>query len=91
MINGVSRLSVRHAEQAELVLRGRCRAVVRVPWDDYLAESEAEQGIRASLQAAGGPSRLAQLHPAVLQAYTTLAGVLISTLVSGPQRRKAAR
>jgi MinD-like ATPase involved in chromosome partitioning or flagellar assembly len=91
MINGVSRLSVRHAEQAELVLRGRCRAVVRVPWDDRLAESGAERGIRASLQAPGGPSRLAQLHPAVFQAYTALAGVLISALVSGPPRRKVAR
>ena len=91
MINGVSRRSVRHAEQAELVLRGRCRAIVRVPWDDHLAEPEAERGIRDSLEAADGASQLSRLHPAVLQAYTALAGVLISALVSGPARRRAAR
>jgi MinD-like ATPase involved in chromosome partitioning or flagellar assembly len=91
MINGVSRRSVRHAEQAELVLRGRCRAIVRVPWDDHLAEPESERGIRASLQAGGGPSRLDRLHPAVRQAYTALAGVLVSALVAEPAQRRAAR
>jgi MinD-like ATPase involved in chromosome partitioning or flagellar assembly len=91
IINGVSRRSVQHAEQAELVLRGRCRAIVRVPWDDHLAEPQAERGIRASLQAPGGPSRLERLHPAVLQAYTALAGVLVSALAVGPARRRAAR
>jgi MinD-like ATPase involved in chromosome partitioning or flagellar assembly len=91
MINGVSRRSVRHAEQAELVLRGRCRAMVRVPWDDHLAEPEPERGIRASVQAPGAPSRLDRLHPAVLQAYTALAGVLVSALTADPARRRAAR
>ena len=91
MINGVSRRSVRHAEQAELVLRGRCRAIVRVPWDDHLAEPEAERGNRASLEAPGTPSRLDQLHPAVLAAYTALAGVLVSALTADPAQRRAAR
>jgi len=91
MINGVSRRSVRHAEQAELVLRGRCRAIVRVPWDDHLAEPEAERGIRASLAAPGTPSRLDRLHPAVLGAYTALAGVLVSALTADPAQRRAAR
>jgi cellulose biosynthesis protein BcsQ len=91
MINGVSRRSVRHAEQAELVLRGRCRAIVRVPWDDHLAEPEAERGIRASLEAPGTPSRLDRLHPAVLGAYTALAGVLVSALTADPAQRRAAR
>jgi MinD-like ATPase involved in chromosome partitioning or flagellar assembly len=91
MINGVSRRSVRHAEQAELVLRGRCRAIVRVPWDDHLAEPEAERGIRASVQSGGRPSRLDRLHPAVRQAYTALAGVLVSALVAEPAQRRAAR
>ncbi len=36
VINGVSKRSMSHVEQAELVVRGRCRAVVRVPWDDHL-------------------------------------------------------
>jgi cobalamin biosynthesis protein CbiG len=91
VLNGVSQRSVRHAEQAELVLRGRCRAIVRVPWDDHLAEPEAERGIRDSLEATDGPPRLARLRPAVLQAYTALAGVLVSSLVDDPVRRRAAR
>ncbi len=91
VLNGVSQRSVRHAEQAEHVLRGRCRAIVRVPWDDHLAEPEAERGIRDSLETADGPQRLARLRPAVLQAYTALAGVLISSLADDPVRRRAAR
>jgi MinD-like ATPase involved in chromosome partitioning or flagellar assembly len=90
VLNGVSQRSVRHAEQAELVLRGRCRAIVRVPWDDHLAEPEAERGIRDSLEAADGPPRLARLRPAVQQAYTALAGVLVSALADDPVRRRAA-
>jgi MinD-like ATPase involved in chromosome partitioning or flagellar assembly len=91
VLNGVSQRSVRHAEQAELVLRGRCRAIVRVPWDDHLAEPEAERGIRDSLEAADGQARLARLRPAVLQAYTALAGVLVSSLADDPARRRVAR
>jgi MinD-like ATPase involved in chromosome partitioning or flagellar assembly len=91
VLNGVSQRSVRHAEQAELVLRGRCRAIVRVPWDDHLAEPAAERGVRDSLEATDGQDRLARLRPAVLQAYTALAGVLVSSLAEDPVRRKAAR
>jgi MinD-like ATPase involved in chromosome partitioning or flagellar assembly len=90
LINGVSRRSVQHAEQTELVLRGRCRAIVRVPWDDHLAEPGTERGIRDSLEP-GGPSRLGRLHPAVLQAYTALAGVLVSALAADPAQRRAPR
>jgi MinD-like ATPase involved in chromosome partitioning or flagellar assembly len=91
VLNGVSQRSVQHAEQAELVLRGRCRAIVRVPWDDHLAQPEAERGIRDSREAADGQARLARLRPAVLQAYTALAGVLVSALADDPARRRAAR
>jgi hyaluronan synthase len=87
VLNGVSQRSVRHAEQAELVLRGRCRAIVRVPWDDHLAEPEAERDIRDSLEAVDGQARLTRLRPAVLQAYTALAGVLVSSLADDPARR----
>jgi MinD-like ATPase involved in chromosome partitioning or flagellar assembly len=89
VLNGVGQRSVRHAEQAELVLRGRCRAIIRVPWDDRLAEPET--GIRASPEAADGRPRLARLRPAVLQAYTALAGVLVSSLAADQARRRAAR
>ena len=57
VLNGVSQRSVRHAEQAEQVLRGRCRAIVRVPWDDHLAEPEAERGISGQ---PGGRGRAAE-------------------------------
>jgi MinD-like ATPase involved in chromosome partitioning or flagellar assembly len=97
VLNGVSQRSLRHAEQAELVLRGRCRAIVRVPWDDHLAEPQAKRGIRDTIEAPGRPgvpdgqARLAQLRPPVLHAYTALAGVLVATLAAGPQRHRAAR
>jgi MinD-like ATPase involved in chromosome partitioning or flagellar assembly len=91
VLNGLSKRSMPHAEQAELVVRGRCRAIVRVPWDDHLAEPQSEQGIRDSFDQAGEPSRLRQLRPPVLQAYTALAGVLVASLASGAQRRRVAR
>lgn len=91
VVNGLSKRSMSHAEQAELVVRGRCRATVRVPWDDHLAELAAERGT-GDRPAPGAPaSRLGQLRPPVLQAYTALAGVLIAALAASPQRRRAAR
>jgi MinD-like ATPase involved in chromosome partitioning or flagellar assembly len=91
VVNGLSKRSMPHAEQAELVVRGRCRAIVRVPWDDHLAEPQAERGIRDSLDPDAALSRLGQLRPPVLQAYTALAGVLVAALAASPQRRRAAR
>ena len=78
VINGVSKRSMTHVEQAELVVRGRCRAIVRVPWDDHLGAPPSEQGI--SDAAADAESRFAQLRPQVQLAYTALAGVLVSAL-----------
>ena len=63
VINGVSKRSMTHVEQAELVVRGRCRAIVRVPWDDHLGAPPTEQGI--SDAAADAESRFAQLRPQV--------------------------
>lgn len=91
VVNGLSKRSMPHAEQAELVVRGRCRAIVRVPWDDHLAEPQAERGIRDSLAPDAALSRLGQLRPPVLQAYTALAGVLVAALAASPQRRRVAR
>ena len=83
VINGVSKRSMSHVEQAELVVRGRCRAIVRVPWDDHLGAPATDQG-------AGGAtdteSRFAQLRPPVQLAYTALAGVLVSALAVGVSR-----
>jgi MinD-like ATPase involved in chromosome partitioning or flagellar assembly len=87
VINGVSKRSMTHVEQAELVVRGRCRATVRVPWDDHLGAPRDEQ-IAAT---PGGPgtgdaSRFGQLRPQVQHAYTALAGVLVSALAVEPAR-----
>jgi MinD-like ATPase involved in chromosome partitioning or flagellar assembly len=91
VVNGLSKRSMPHAEQAELVVRGKCRAIVRVPWDDHLAEPQTERGIRDSLDPSAAASRLGQLRPPVLQAYTALAGVLVAALsASLPRRRRAA-
>jgi MinD-like ATPase involved in chromosome partitioning or flagellar assembly len=86
VINGVSKRSMSHVEQAELVVRGRCRAIVRVPWDDHLGAPPTEQGISDCLPAADAESRFAQLRPPVQLAYTALAGVLVSALAVGGSR-----
>jgi MinD-like ATPase involved in chromosome partitioning or flagellar assembly len=86
VINGVSKRSMSHVEQAELVVRGRCRAIVRVPWDDRLGAPPTEQGISDCLPAADAESRFAQLRPPVQLAYTALAGVLVSALAVGGSR-----
>jgi MinD-like ATPase involved in chromosome partitioning or flagellar assembly len=91
VVNGLTKRSVPHAEQAELVVRGRCRAIVRVPWDDHLAEPQTGQGTGDSRDPDAEPSRLGQLRPAVLQAYTALAGVLVAALSARPPRRRVAR
>jgi MinD-like ATPase involved in chromosome partitioning or flagellar assembly len=88
VINGVSKRSMSHVEQAELVVRGRCRAIVRVPWDDLLGAPPAEQGI-SDASAADAESRFAQLRPQVQLAYTALAGVLVSALAGGESRAAA--
>jgi MinD-like ATPase involved in chromosome partitioning or flagellar assembly len=67
VVNGVSNRSMPDVEQAEAIASGRCRAIVRVPWEDHLGA--------AAGPCAGGPLRL----PA-RQALTALAGVLISAL-----------
>lgn len=91
VINGVSKRSMAHVEQAEVVVRGRCRAIVRVPWDDHLGAPETEQGIRDCRPVSGPHSRLGQLRPPVLHAYTALAGVLVGALAASPEQRRALR
>jgi MinD-like ATPase involved in chromosome partitioning or flagellar assembly len=82
VINGVSKRSMSHVEQAELVVHGRSRAIVRVPWDDHLGAPPTEQGITG----ADTDSRFAQLRPPLQLAYTALAGVLVSALAVGVSR-----
>ena len=69
VINGVSRRSLADIAHAESVARGRCRAIVRVPWDDMLPVVFAD------------PSAL---RPQTRVAYTALAGVLVAGLAATP-------
>ena len=70
VINGVSRRSMEDVHTAESVARGRCRAIVRVPWDDQLSPG----GDRAAQSPAA-------LHPQTRLAYTALVGVLVAGLI----------
>jgi hypothetical protein len=70
----VSRRSTENVLQAESVARGRCRAIVRVPWDDLLSPGVNRPGVN---RAAESP---ATLHPQTRLAYTALAGVLVAGL-----------
>ena len=54
---------------AESVARGRCRAIVRVPWDEVLS---------------AGAEAPAALAPQTRLAYTALAGVLVAGLAPRP-------
>ena len=54
---------------AESAARGRCRAIVRVPWDDLLSSRP-------------GPYHQATLQPQTRLAYTALAGVLVKSLAA---------
>ena len=84
VVNGVSRASLSDVEQAEAVARGRCRAIVRIPWDDGLPGGGPE-----ATGSAGPAARVSSLRPQVRHAYTALAGVLVAGLAAGPVPRKA--
>jgi hypothetical protein len=71
LINGVSRRSLGDVEQAESVAHGRCRAIVRVPWDEMLPS---------------GLTSPATLRTQTRVAYTALAGVLVAGLAAAPVR-----
>jgi MinD-like ATPase involved in chromosome partitioning or flagellar assembly len=70
VVNGVSRRTMEDVLRAESVARGRCRAIVRVPWDDNLAP--------------GGHPGGETLNAQTRLAYTALAGVLVAALSAAP-------
>ena len=76
LINGVSRRTLEDALRAESVARGRCRAIVRVPWDDQLPAWT------------GSP---ATLLPQTRLAYTALAGVLVAGLAAQETTQETAQ
>ena len=72
VVNGVSRRTRDDVLRAESVARGRCRAIVRVPWDDLLS----------SRQVSPQQATPQTMQPQTRLAYTALAGVLISGLAA---------
>jgi hypothetical protein len=91
VLNGVSRHTMSHVEQAEALARGRCRAIVRIPWDDHLKNPGPER-ISPPDPVPPPPRPAAEsLTPAALHAYTALAGVLIAALAAAPEQLQRAR
>ncbi|MBR8742979.1 TcpE family conjugal transfer membrane protein [Nocardiopsis sp. MG754419] len=72
VVNGVSKRSLPDVDAAERVARGRCRAIVRIPWDDHLGASYTKIDVGA-------------LKPATKRAHGALAGVLVNALEPAPQ------
>ncbi|MGI5154601.1 TcpE family conjugal transfer membrane protein [Microbispora sp. CA-102843] len=79
VINGVSRRSLPEVEQAEAVASGRCRAIVRVPWEDELAPGRP------------GPVDVNHLRMGGRRAYVALAGVIASGLAAVQAKQEVAR
>jgi MinD-like ATPase involved in chromosome partitioning or flagellar assembly len=73
VVNGVSRRTMEDVLRAESVARGRCRAIVRVPWDDLLSARPGPPPVSYPQRA---------LNPQTRAAYTTLAGVLVAALAA---------
>jgi MinD-like ATPase involved in chromosome partitioning or flagellar assembly len=71
VVNGVSGRSMADVERAEAIAVGRCRAIVRVPWEDQLG---ADDGPCAGIV----PLRLAPRR-----ALTALAGVVVAGMAAG--------
>ena len=67
VVNGVSKRSLPDVDAAERVARGRCRAIVRIPWDDHLGASYTKIDVGS-------------LKPATKRAHGALAGVLVNAL-----------
>jgi MinD-like ATPase involved in chromosome partitioning or flagellar assembly len=87
VLNGISKQTMSFVEQAEAVAGGRCRAIVRVPWDDQLASQTAQRQLGAH-QAGHGTRPGGQLSGSAERAYTALAGALVAGLVTAPQLRR---
>jgi hypothetical protein len=84
VVNGVSRRTKDDMLRAESVVRGRCRAIVRVPWDDLLSSRASPD--QASPDHAhpdqASPDQQPTLQPQTRLAYTALAGVLVKSLAA---------
>jgi hypothetical protein len=88
VLNGVSRHTMRHVEQAQALARGRCRAIIRVPWDDSLKNPGPERAAPPDQATMAGPAD-GGLSEGALNAYTALAGVLVAALADAPEQQRA--
>ena len=84
VVNGVSRRTKDDVLRAESVARGRCRAIVRVPWDDLLSSRQVSPHEQAPHEQALHEQAPYQqtMQPQTRLAYTALAGVLIAGLAA---------
>ena len=73
VVNGVSQRTMQDALRGEFVARDRCRAIVRVPWDDLLFARPGPPPI-------SHPQRA--LNPQTRMAYTALAGALVAAMAA---------
>jgi hypothetical protein len=67
ILNGVSGPTAAHAERAANVANGRCRAIVKVPWDSHLKDIARD---RMPYRGAAGRGRRAEGAPTLLAAPT---------------------
>ena len=91
VLNGVSRRSAAFVDQAERVCAGRCRAIVRVPWDDQLQSHSTKWTHPAAPGSQARQHWAGLLSPATAAAYTALAGVLVASLADRGADRGAGR
>ena len=101
VLNGVSGPTSSHVEHAANVASGRCRAIVKVPWDSHLRDlSQGRAPARPDAVRDAGPASptvlgsaeprgSGLLSPALNQAYTALAGVLVAGLADPGELRSA--
>ena len=95
VVNGVSRRTMQDVLRAESVARGRCRAIVRVPWDDLLSVRPGSSSsphaqtarvtaphVQTAPHVLTAPPVLTALHPQTRLAYTALAGVLVAGMAA---------
>jgi hypothetical protein len=86
VVNGVSRRTKDDVLRAESVVRGRCRAIVRVPWDDLLSPGAyggaGSPSMSGGIPGGSGFRPPGEILPQTRLAYTALAGVLVKSLAA---------
>jgi MinD-like ATPase involved in chromosome partitioning or flagellar assembly len=90
VLNGVSQRTRGQLAPAETVARSRCRAIVRIPWDDGLGFPDSERESRLTQGRTAGQDAFRSLAPGTVRAYTALAGVLVASLAADARRPHAA-